>query len=256
MELEELKVKMVEASRRLWDRGLVANHDGNISFKISTDKFLITPSAFSKKDISEDDLLLVSGEGKVLDGPHKVFGEFAWHLAVYKVRPDVTCVVHAHPATAMGFGLSGVEIGTPAIPEAIVSLGAAIHNLKFYSPLDVSLGAVNSEFEKDLSRVLNDSDSFVAPGNGAWTVGQTIDQTYLRLELVEQVAKAHLVARQLGSIKALPRTLVEELLKKRFKAAFVAPLIAAPKTALELSALDIRGLVQKEIEKIFAEKNS
>ena len=197
----ELKKQIVDCSQRMWLRGLVANHDGNITYKISESQFLATPTSFSKKDVTEDDLLLVDNQGKVIEGKHKVFSEMAFHYLIYKQRPDITCVVHGHPTTAGGIALAGGEIGTPSIPEAIVSLGRGIYSAEFNSP--------------KLNSILMESDVFLVPGNGAWAVGQNILQTYLRLELVEQVAQAHATAKIYGGAKPLPRDQVEELLKKR-----------------------------------------
>jgi L-fuculose-phosphate aldolase len=192
---------IVTACHKLYGRNLVANHDGNITFKVDSDGtgvcYIATPTSFSKSDVTEADLLRLDKNGKVVEGRHKVFSEIAYHLAIYKTRPDINCVVHAHPPTASAFALAGLEIGTPAIPEAIVSLGRHILNTKFISPLDLS------EMENEVSRVLKDSDAFVIPGNGAWTVGQSVMQTYYRMELVEHVAKQHWKGILLGGVKPL-----------------------------------------------------
>lgn len=260
--LEEIKTKIVTFCQRLWTRGLVANHDGNISFRLSESQFLVTPTSFSKKDVTELDLLIVDSAGKVLEGKHKVFGEFAWHLGIYHARKDVTCVVHAHPPVATGFGLSDKEIGIPLLPEAIVSLGRKISKIPFFSPLEITLNSRSDRFEMAVKNALEESNAFLAPGNGAWAVGQSVEQTALRLELVEQVAQAHLVAHQLGGVKPLAQDIVEELLKKR------APKATAPTAALPterdpalgtvtgggaVSLSDLKIMVKSELEKVLLE---
>jgi L-fuculose-phosphate aldolase len=228
---------MVTACKKLYERGLVANHDGNITCKLPPDgtpcRFLSTPTSFSKGDITQADLLRLDGTGKVVEGRHRVFSEIALHMAIYKVRPDISCVVHGHPPVASGFGIAGQEIGVPAIPEAIVSLGRHILNTQFISPLDLT----NAEAE--FRRVLAESDAFVLPGNGVWAVGTNIMQTYYRLELVEQIAQQHLAAEKLGGIKRLSPELVDELVKKR------------PRPSPPQNNSNLRELVAEELRTLF-----
>lgn len=214
-DIVKIKSQVVDACRRLWERNLVANHDGNITFRIDHDRFIATPTAFSKRDVTVDDLIVVSSDGKVLEGNQKVFSEVFQHFAIYRARPEITCVVHAHPPTASAFGIAKKDIGTPSIPEAVVSLGRSILTSQFFSPLDPLLKQIGSPFEVEMKRVLAESDGFVAPGNGAWTVGEEVIQTYLRMELLEHVARQQILARELGNEMTLPNQLVDELVQKR-----------------------------------------
>lgn len=210
-----MKNQISEVCRRLHDRGLVANHDGNVTLKLADGRFLATPTSFSKLDVTEEDLLLLDPTGKVIEGRHKVFSEISWHLSIFRVRPDINCIVHAHPPTASAFGLAGQSIGTPALPEAIVSLGRSILTTAFLSPIDKSATEPGGLFDKEFSKALQESDACVVPGNGAWVVGLEPMQAYLRMELVEHVAKQHLAAQHIGTLQRLDDALVAELLKKR-----------------------------------------
>ena len=214
-EVSTLKGAIVNACRRLDQRSFVANHDGNITAKLKDGFLLATPTSFAKADVTEDDLLIIDPSNKVVEGKHKVFSEIHWHRAIYRARPDVRVVVHGHPVTASGYGLAGLEIGTPAVPEAIVSLGRAIVTIPFYSPLDEAIQRESSTFENSVSLALKESDAFIAPGNGVWAAGSEVLQAYLRLELVEHIALQHMVAEKLGTIKKLKTDLVEQLMQKR-----------------------------------------
>jgi L-fuculose-phosphate aldolase len=248
MNLQEIKAQIVDCSHRLWKKGYVANHDGNISYKISQNLFIATPTSFSKIDINEEDLLIVDHQGQVKEGKHKVFSEFALHLSIYKTRSDVQAIVHGHPPAATGIGLSGFEIGIPGLPEAIISLGRGILTTSFMPQSKIDTG--------ELERVLKESDAFLIPGNGVWCVGQNILQTYLRLELVEQISLATIYAKNFGGVKPLPVELVEELLKKRPKVSSVTIGLEAPvinKNQLEESYQKVRQIVQEEVVKIWTQ---
>src|SRR5688572_26651371 len=88
---------LVEVARRLHARGWVANHDGNVTLRLGSGRYLATPTATSKAAVSGDNLLIVDDAGARVAGSAKPFGEIGLHLTVYKNRPDVHCVVHAHP---------------------------------------------------------------------------------------------------------------------------------------------------------------
>ena len=90
--------------------GWVANHDGNISLRLTGKRLLITPTGFSKPDVDDASLIIVDLDGKVLEGRKKPFSELELHLAAYRARPEVEVVLHAHPPCATAFGLAGLEL--------------------------------------------------------------------------------------------------------------------------------------------------
>src|SRR5690606_34011004 len=106
-------------------------HDGNVSVRLSENEFLATPTAFAKSEIKEEDLLVISRDGKVLTGTHKVFSEWVWHQAIYEEYGEVTSVVHAHPPHVMALASVGEMFEFPSVPEAIVSLGAPIQTTQW-----------------------------------------------------------------------------------------------------------------------------
>ena len=122
--MKQLRVQVAETSRFLHQAGWCANHDGNVSAR-DGNRFVATPTATSKRLVQEKDLIEVDAKGQV-HGAGKVFGEIGLHLAVYERRPDVGCVVHAHPPCATAISASrGNPIERPFIAEAFVSLGPA-----------------------------------------------------------------------------------------------------------------------------------
>jgi L-fuculose-phosphate aldolase len=123
LSLPALKRQLVAYSRRLWDRGYVANHDGNVSVRMPARRFLCTPTSFSKGEVGESDLLIVDPDGKRLEGRWKPFGELGLHLAAMRARADVNVVIHAHPPYSTAFACAGRALDCAIIAEAVVSLG-------------------------------------------------------------------------------------------------------------------------------------
>jgi L-fuculose-phosphate aldolase len=209
--LPKLRADVVSTSRRMHENGWVANHDGNVSVRLKGERFLITCTAVSKRDIDDASLLVVDGQGKVLEGRRKPFSELELHLAVYKARPEAQVVLHAHPPVATAFGLVGQELSPIALPEMVVSLGERVPTLPRAMPRD-------PEGVKRVGAAAAEYDAFLLPGNGAITLGEDLTQALLRMELVEHYAKILLAARSLGTVQPLPAADVQKLLEARKKA--------------------------------------
>lgn len=206
--LPTLKRQVTAYSRRIWERGWVANHDGNLSARLPGARALITPTSFCKGDVTENDLLIVDKAGKKLEGRWKPFGELPLHLLAYKVREDVGAVLHAHPPTATGFACAGVDVETTIIAEAVVSLGPKIPTLGYAIPGSESL-------LEALAAALPWYDAIVLGSHGVITVGVDLEQAYLRMELVEHLAKIKAAALSVGALRRIPDHDVTRLTAKR-----------------------------------------
>jgi len=209
--LPRLRAELVSSSRRLHQRGWVANHDGNLSVRLTGDRLLITPTAVSKIDVDDAMLIIVDLQGKVLEGRKKPFSELELHLAAYRARPEVECVIHAHPPHATAFGLVGVELGPIAMPEIVVSLGDSIPTVPRLMPK-------TPELVKAVEATATRVDAMLLAGNGALTLGASLEQALLRMELVEHYAKILSITRGLGTVQALPPADATKLLEARAKA--------------------------------------
>jgi L-fuculose-phosphate aldolase len=205
-----LQTELADVAVRLHRMGWVANHDGNVTARLEPGRFLATPTATSKADVTADGLLVVDEAGARITGRGKPFSELGLHLAVYRARPDVNAVVHAHPPTATGFAVAGLALDVPMLAEQVVSLGPRVPLVPFGAP---GAGAVQA-----LEPYLRETDAVLMTGNGAMAWGRDLEQAYLRLELVEHLAKIALVARQLGGARPIPAAAMPALLEARRKA--------------------------------------
>lgn len=223
---QHAREEIARCSALLWSNGWVANHDGNVTVRLDDGRILATPTAVSKRLISADHVIALSPEGKLLDGQRiagRPFSELHLHLRCYKERADVRCVVHAHPPTATGFAVAGLALTTPLIAEAVVSLGPGAPLVPYARP-----GSPASE--DGLAAVLVDADAALLASHGVIAVGTDVEQAYLRIELVEHLAKIHLAARSLGRVTPLPEAEVAALLGKR-TAAGLGPVARGAKLA-------------------------
>lgn len=206
-----LRRQIVATSRALHQRGWVANHDGNVTARIAADRFVATPTATSKADVGESSLIEVDSSGKRVAGSARAFSELALHLAVYRAREDVGAVVHAHPPYATALACSGSSLLDRAfMAEAVVSLGARVPTLPFV--------AANADAARAVAAAAAEVDAVLCAHNGAFAWGRDLELAYLRLELVEHLAKIATLAEATGGVRALPASAVDALLEKRAKA--------------------------------------
>jgi L-fuculose-phosphate aldolase len=207
MREEHLRLDMVRYAQQIHQCGWVANHDGNLSARLNDSLLLCTPTAQSKGEVGLEQLIVVDEKNTVISGTRRVFSELQLHRAAYRARNEIGCVIHAHPPTATGFAVAGITLDPPFMAEPIVSLGKTIPLVPFFPPKDERLDAA-------IEKALAISDVVLLANHGVLAVGATLEQAFLRIELVEHLAKIALVARQLGGPIPLDASVVESLAKK------------------------------------------
>ena len=186
---------VVRVCRRLHAAGLIAGQDGNVSVRLASGVILITPSGASKVDVQEADLVEIGLDGSPRSGAGTPSSEVEMHLRIYKRRPDVTAVVHAHPPVATGFGVAGLDFMDDVLPEAIFLLGG-VPLVPFAMPGTPALGDA-------LEPYLFRHDAFLLANHGATTVGPSLLLAHQRMESLEHTARILLTARTLGHVNVL-----------------------------------------------------
>jgi L-fuculose-phosphate aldolase len=186
---------IVDVCHRLYERGLIAGPDGNVSVRLATGAIVITPSGRSKGRVTADSLIVVDSTGRVLEGDTRPSSEMRMHLRIYARRADVNAVVHAHPPTATGFGVAGLSITAPVLPEVILQMGAV--------PLVPYATPGTDALPDSMEPFLMQHDAFLLANHGATTVGPTLEVAHQRMESLEHAARILFVARSLGTVNEL-----------------------------------------------------
>jgi len=235
-----LKAEIVKVCQKMDQKGFVANHDGNVTVKFDG-TLLATPTSESKAAICDELVITLDMKGKKLSGIGKPFSELQVHLAAYNSRPDARAVIHAHSPFATARGLVGKEL-RPNLPEAIVSIGEVIPVTSFCMP-----GA--PETEELVTNALSISDVFMMPGNGIFSIGDDLEQAWLRLELVEHLCKIESYAAQMGENLVLPSDQKQLLLVKRAKVGLGPQNRNISSSANSESGKNLEDLIASEITK-------
>lgn len=212
--------EIIAVCRRLYERGLIAGLDGNVSVRLGTDRILVTPAGMSKVDVTPQDLVELALDGTRKRGHRRASTEIAMHLRIYQRRPDVHAVVHAHPPVATGFAVAGESFVACVLPEVIFQVG--------WVPLVPYATPGTPELADRFEPFLATHDAFLMANHGATTVGPTLTVAHQRMESLEHTARIVLTARLLGRVNALAADDVAALVAARNAAGIPGPYPGCP----------------------------
>jgi len=193
----------------LHQRGFIAACDGNLSVRLDKNRVLVTPTAMSKGMMTPTDLVIVDMHGRKIKGRREVTSEIGMHLLIYRMRPDVNGIVHAHPRTATGFAAAGLALDQPLVCEVVIGLGQ-IPLAPYGTPGTPELAAT-------LEPLIPDYDAILMANHGVVTYGADLQSAYMKMETVEHFAQIALVAHLLGRQQPLEGAELEKLVEVRSK---------------------------------------
>jgi L-fuculose-phosphate aldolase len=207
MHRSEVARAIVLCCRRLWQAGLTAGQDGNVSVRYRPDRVLVTPRGLLKSDLAPEDLVGVGSDGSHLGGSRLASTELDLHLRVYRRRPDCGAVVHAHPPAATGFAVAGEGIPADVLPEVAVLVGH-VPLVPYATPGTPALGDAVEPF-------LGAHDAVLLANHGALAWGADLARARIRMESLEHAARILLAARSLGRVITLTPDQMHDLERLR-----------------------------------------
>lgn len=199
----QAKAAILDAGRKIYQRGLVAANDGNLSVRVGENALWVTPTGVSKGSMTEEMLVKLDLDGNLLEGVRKPSSETKMHLRIYQEDPLVRAVVHAHPPAATAFAAAGLPLDRPVLQEAVVQLGT-VPVAPFALP--GSQGVADS-----VAPYCRQYRALLLEYHGAVPWGDSMEQAHYRLECLEQLATVTLHLRTLGCDRQMPDALVREL---------------------------------------------
>src|SRR3990167_8583673 len=222
---EQIRAEIVEAGRRLYARSYIASNDGNISARLDERRLIATPKGVSKGFMTPDMMVIVDYEGHGGGGEREPSTELPMHLEIYRNRPDVNAVVHAHPPVATGFAVAGIPLTRAVLAEVITTLGSI--------PIAAYGTPSTAELPEAVRKYIKAHDGMLLANHGAVTCGRDVMAAYFNMERIEHFATISLVARLLGRENLISREEVERLqgLRTIYGIPAPAPLCADPADA-------------------------
>src|SRR3954447_21997415 len=201
----KLREQMCEIGRRVYAKGFVAANDGNISFRLSEDRVLCTPTRVSKGFMKPDELCIVDLDGKQVAGTKKRSSEILLHLSVMKARPDVRSCIHTHPPHATAFAVAHEPIPKCILPEFEVFLGEVA-----IAPYETP---GTQAFADTVLPYVHDTDTIILANHGTITYGSDLQDAYFKTEIIDAYCRILILAKQLGTVNYYSDEKAAELIK-------------------------------------------
>jgi len=206
----EAKKAIIEVGKRMYAKGFVASNDGNISIRVGPNAIWTTPTGVSKGYMTQDMLVKINLDGKVLVGRNKPSSEVKMHLRVYQENPEVMAVTHAHPPVATSFAIAGISLDRAILPEAVVNLGS-VPIAHYATPGSTGVPDSIAPYCKSHNAVL-------LANHGALSWGKDVFEAYHRLESLEYYATVLMYTGNIiGKANELSCSQVSELISIREK---------------------------------------
>lgn len=201
-----LREELIGVCRRLDEAGLVAATDGNVSCRLGDDRILITPSGACKGELSPLDLVLVDlHNGSIVAGQGRASSESRMHFLVYRRRPDVGAVVHAHPPMLTAYTLAGRPFRADVLPEVWLTIGPV--------PTAPYAPPTTEELASSIGPLIEHHQAILLERHGSVTFGRNLKEAYLHLEKLEHAAHTLFYSRLLAgkSPKPLPKNALKQI---------------------------------------------
>src|SRR5262244_4643304 len=194
MDEQTAKGEIVAVGRLMYERSYVVSSDGNVSIRLDDGRVLATPTMTCKGRMTEESLAVTDMNGKPLTDK-RASSELAMHLLIYKERPDVRAVCHAHPPHGTAFAVAGLAIDKPILSEVILTLGCV--------PLTDYGTPSTDELTKAMRPYVKHHNALLMANHGPVAYGEDLWQAFDRLETLEHTAKIAILAKALGGANDL-----------------------------------------------------
>jgi len=246
---DEHRRDLCTVGRWLHQRGFTPSTDGNVSLRLDPRRVLTSPTSISKGMMSPDDLVVTDLQGQKLSGHRNPSSELAMHLLIYRRRPDVSAICHAHPPTATGYAAAGVPLNQALLSECVMALGAV--------PVAPYGTPGTPELSESIEPLIQHHDALLLANHGVVTYGPDLLTAFFRMETTEHFARIALVTVLLGKQVLLSGEDVEKLLAARVRYGIqgAPPGASRPVTAeeAEAAATDRVTLSRRELEALVEE---
>jgi L-fuculose-phosphate aldolase len=203
--VQAIKEEIVQVGKKLWLREYVDGNGGNISYRISDDYVLCTPTMRSKGDLTTGCLCLVDFKNQKICGEYSQTSEILLHFEIYKAVPEARSVIHCHPPHATAYAITGMIPQGDIIPEQEVFIGPVA-----VAPYDTPGTQV---FAETILPYARNHNTILLENHGIVSWADTVTHAEWYVEIVDTYCRTLLLAAQIGApIKRIPADKIGGLL--------------------------------------------
>ena len=177
----ELAELIIVICRQLYEKGLLAGADGNVSAIVAEDRIITTPTGAHKGFMSRDQLIVTDFDGTVISGEGRPSSELAMHLAIYTADPECRAIVHTHAPHALALSLAGLPFESERLAETEILLGKVV-TVPFQPPGTVELAEA-------VASCVHNGPVQILERHGAVSRGKSLMEAFQLMECLEHNAR-------------------------------------------------------------------
>ena len=168
---------------------------GHVSIRVPGDPahFLMKPHSHGLDEITPENIVLCNLDGEKISGSGRRHSEVYIHSEIYRARPDVGSVIHAHPTHAVAFSATGRPLQSISQPSVAFADGLPV----FTDAIDLvrtpQLGA-------GIARALGSHKAVLMRNHGVAVVGATVEEATVLAIMLENACQIQLLAQGGGGI--------------------------------------------------------
>lgn len=193
--------QLVMIMERIYGYGMTTTSGGNLSILDDNGDIWITPGGVDKGSLTRKDMVCIKSDGTI-SGNHEPSSELPFHQMIYKKRPDIKSVLHAHPPALVAFSIVRRIPDTRLIPN-IHNICGEVGLAEYGLPGSVELGEkIASVFEKGYNTVMLEN-------HGVVVGGENLFKAFMAFETLEYCAKIEIKAYSIGTPSVLSDNYIE-----------------------------------------------
>lgn len=190
--------QLVMIMQRIYAYGMTTTSGGNLSIRDENGDIWITPSGVDKGSLTREDIIQVKPDGQLI-GAHKPSVELPFHSEIYRIRPDLNAILHAHPPTLVAFSLARQIPDTLLVPDVPLVCGE-VSMADYEVPGSTKLG------ENIAARFSEGSNTVMMENHGCVCGAKDLFAAFMAFETLDFSGRMEIYAKKLGT----PKVLTEE----------------------------------------------
>jgi L-fuculose-phosphate aldolase len=176
---------------------------------LDENSFLITPSGFRKEEVEPEELIKCNLKGEKIEGRSQPSSENLTHARIYSLREDVNAIIHAHCTYSVACSINDFTMEPSILPEVALTVGPI--------PISKYVTPGTEEMANEVAGLIKDNNCLILKRHGVITTGETMQEAFNRLELVEHAANITYLVKQYGEVPPLHREDIKRLIKSAHK---------------------------------------
>jgi ribulose-5-phosphate 4-epimerase/fuculose-1-phosphate aldolase len=193
MTADEARQKLIDAGRILDEAGQGDLTRGHVSIRVPGDPthFYMKPHSFGFEEITPENIVLCNLEGEKISGGGRKHSEVYIHSEIFKARPDVMSVIHAHPTYAVAWSATGKPLQPISQPGIAFADGVPY----FTGTVDLIR---STDMGAGVARALGKHKAVLMRNHGVAVVGATVEEATVLTIWLDNAAQIQLLAAAAG----------------------------------------------------------